>query len=260
MKIKEIKKEFEKSNNLYKVLILSFLVILTVVMFFIKYYDISINWEILGFIGVILTIRASEKSRIKQNKFEYQKEKITDEQIEFKHVIKDKVDFLDITTLENEIYLVNEENYLEATLKINTYISKLNNVENDILWFYEKGEITADSEIKEFIEKILELKKLYSENLNEYTRLLLNFNCIKMHRNYDQVLSVGDLPETLVIEINKFKKENKSIQMLYEEIKDNQFKILGDLIRIRNDKALNLYSMAQKVVEERDRWRSKRIM
>lgn len=85
MIIKELKENIGKERFI-KLLIIFGVVLLTTILYVIK-FKIEINWEImfevLGFYGVIITIKETEKARIKQNKFDYQKEKINEEQIEF---------------------------------------------------------------------------------------------------------------------------------------------------------------------------------
>ena len=254
MTIKELKEKIG-ADRFIKSSIIVGLILLTVICYLIK-LKINIKWDmiatVLGFWGVIITIKESEKTRIKQNEYDYKQEKITDEQIEFKHVIKEKIDLLDFSFIIDDFIFVNLENYQEVNFKINEYIKQLRKIDTDILWFYSRGVILSDSEIYKLLQEINCIRNKYTEELRNYSNLLSKFTIIKLNQTYDKMELTGGISEAKKKEIAEFRKNNKNIEELFEEINKNQFPILNKLIEYRDKYIYGLYDKAQRVVEERD--------
>lgn len=204
-----------------KLCIIAVLVLLTIILYLLK-NKISINWEmmatILGFVGVIITIRETEKSRIKQNRFEYQKEKINDEQIEFKKMIKEKINFLDFRDRIIHYYSISEENYYNEFLKLNTYRMQIGQIINDIYWYYDEKPFKDNKELEKFIKQMLELIIKYDDKLSKLGKVILKF------------------------------KNGKA-----KEIIDEEFKVLEDIRVFCNKNIDYLSAQAKKVIEERDK-------
>lgn len=247
----EVNKE-PGNRNFYKMCVLGGLSLLTVIVFLIKNSSLGIDWNILGFVGVILTIVISENSRVKQNKYEYKKEKIADEQIEFKHVIKEIVDLLDFSQVMQDFYGVNTTNYSEINLKVNSYRSKLAIIENDIRWYYNNGIIPRNSEAERFLKVVKEFKKFYDTKLKEYNNLVLKLGTINLLNNYGEIEYMNDLPTKLKERIGELNGENKSADELLSEVMTRELPLFLEILKFRNENIANLYKQAHKMIEERD--------
>ncbi len=245
MKIDEFKKELG-NKNFYKLCVYGSLVLLTIIAYFIKgsNIEININWELLGFIGVIITIIYTEKSRIKQNQYGYKKEKITDDQIEFKHVVKECVDILDFSKVMVHLFNVSTNNYKNMSFEVNAYRGKVVTIKNDIKWYYENGVIPENSEVEKFFDLLDEYIDYYDERLEKYSNIILKYGKIKvLEENFDM------LPRE---EITKLNPENKTFKELYEDVIEEQYNIFSDIVEFRGKNISNLYKQAHLVIEERD--------
>lgn len=143
--------------------------------------DNSIIWNaisaigtIFAFIGVIITIICTEKSRIKQNEFEYKKEKLLVKQNEFEEYLRSLEEIFDPLQLVNELNKFNENNIPEINQMIFNYISKLYNVESNFNWFFD-SEISAGDEHMKLLEKINNYREEMNKNSNELSIIIQNF-------------------------------------------------------------------------------------
>lgn len=212
MKIDELKKELG-NKNFYKLCVYGSLVLLTIIAYFIKGSNIkiNINWELLGFIGVIITIIYTEKSRIKQNKFDYQKEKINEEQIEFKKMLKEKVDFLNFTLLCEDFIETDSTNYEECIRKITSYRYRMMLIKDDIIWYYDRKTIKQNVELGKFMISIVDWINFYNDKMEIFCDILLKFGTEK---NYKKI---QDEMYEITIELNEYSINN--INSLYEQAK-----------------------------------------
>lgn len=219
MKIDELKKELG-NKNFYKLCVYGSLILLTIIAYFIKgsNIEININWELLGFIGVIITIIHTEKSRIKQNKFDYQKEKINEEQIEFKKILKEKIDFLNYITFGNDFVRIDNQNFIEGINKVNTYRYQLMMITDDILWYYDEDGIRNNNELAQLMLMLAECIIFYNSKMEKFCNIILKY---------------GEDDE-------------------YIEIQKEQFKVLDELCEYSKLNVPLLYKQAKIVIEERD--------
>lgn len=245
MKIDELKKELG-NKNFYKLCVYGSLVLLTIIAYFIKgsNIEININWDLIGFIGVIITIICTEKSRIKQNKYDYKKEKITDEQIEFKHVIKDVVDLLDFSKVMVYLFNVDMNNYKNMIFEVSGYQAKILNIKDNIKWYYEKGVIPENSEISNFFELLDEYSDYYNKKLEEYNNIILKYSKIKILQENPNILSIKEMAEV--------NPENKTLEELRKGVLDQQSEIFCEILNFGDENFSNLYKQAHLVIEERD--------
>ena len=246
-----------EKNKFYKLIIIAAFIVLTIIWFACNSFGIIIDWNMLatigGFIGVIMTIIVTENTRIKQNEYEYKIEKIKEEQNEFKHVLKEKIDLLDFSNIMNSLVYVDSDNYLEINMIIHEYRAKLLRINYDLLWYYPSGEDYCKKELILLIDKISLMTKIYNEALDEYSKLIFNFNTIKILGNYAQMEELGGLSCEMIKEIEEYRKNNKTEIEIYDEIKQNQFEILNRIMKCRNDYILQLYDQAQLVLAEREK-------
>ncbi len=245
MKIDELKKELG-NKNFYKLCVYGSLVLLTIIAYFIKgsNIEININWELLGFIGVIITIIYTEKSRIKQNQYDYKKEKIADEQIEFRHVIKESVDLLDFSKVMVYLFNVDMNNYKNMIFEVSGYQAKILNIKDNIKWYYEKGVIPENSEISNFFELLDEYLDYYNKKLEEYNNIILKYSKIKFLQENPNILSIKEMAEV--------NPENKTLEELRKGVVDQQSEIFCDILNFGDKNFSNLYKQAHLVIEERD--------
>ena len=249
MKIDEFKKELG-NKNFYKLCVYGILVLLTIIAYFIKgsNIEININWELLGFVGVIITIIYTEKSRIKQNQYDYKKEKITDEQIEFGRVVKEKVDLLDFAQIMIDLFFVDTTSYRNVTFKVDVYKSKLATMQNDIIWYYKDMAIIKNSEIDKFLDLIDGYRVFYTEKLEEYNTVILKYGILDFWNNYKG----GNVP-------SEFNIGNKTPREFSTELVNMQKEIFMKIIEYRNDNMNNLYKKAHLVIEERDNFMKEKL-
>ena len=250
MTIKELKEKIGTDRFIKISIILGF--ILLTVICYLKKLEINIEWDmiatVLGFFGVILTIKESEKSRIKQNKYDYKKEKITDEQIEFKRVIKEKVDLLDFAQKMIDLFFVDTSNYRKVTFNVDAYRSKLVTMQNDIRWYYKNNSIVKDSEIDKFLNLIDGYRVFYNKKLEEYNSILLKFGILDFWNNYRG----GNVPA-------EFDIGNKTPKEFSVELVNMQKEVFMEILEYRNDNMNNLYKQAHLVIEERDNLMKKQL-
>ena len=207
---------------------------------------------ILAFVGVIITIIVTEKSRKKQNEEDYRKEKLLAEQLEFKHVVKSQLDLLDPSIILTKSSMANNENYAQLQQNVSEYLAQIKIIELNICWYYDKTIMGNYPMLNKFIVSL----RTYIDNVNkiliEYNQVLFNFPKIQIFRLYEQMETTGLMNESRKEEFKEFKKVNQNIEILNQELIIKTNSVINEINRMNNISLANLHEQAKDVVEERN--------
>lgn len=216
-------------------------------------FDNGIMWTAIGaiggiiaFMGVIITIAYTEKSRILQNEFEFKREKLIETQIEFEKILRKEVDILDPIRIIEDINFINEKNYEEVNRKLITYNSEITTIDSYIYWFYDENMKEKTPILINFIKEI--------DNFRNYIKkeIIAMINCstnlINININNNIIESNEDNKEVFATKMQLL-ENNKE---LYNEFNINRTRIIDEIIKYRDLNLPKIQELGKKVLNERE--------
>lgn len=209
---------------------------------------------IISFWGVIMTIIYTEKSRTKQNSYDYIKNQKELELNQLKAEVKKQLDILNPTNaIEISMKTIDDDNYREISTQLNLYACKARAVLRNIYWYYDVRNISKMIKYKEFVEIATKDIAQISEIINNYTSHINNWFI-----NKSIYRSLRNLEKCTQLE-PKEKEELEKLKLIYEDVKKQneaidtilQYKI--ELIKISNERMPILENKAKEMIDERNK-------
>lgn len=216
--------------------------------------DMSIVWTAIGsigsifaFIGVIVTIKFTENSRIKQNKYEFQKEKMIQEQIEFKKELRTLLDESDPICLIQIMGKIDKDNLNMSFNFLMEYNTKIKYFETKLYWYYDKTIQGQYMKLSLFIQEFNNFKGFIEQRIKEYEQCIFNY------RQEVIKLNEKELEKMKTMNFTKSELDNReyieNVNIILEKIKNISIEIVE---YINNGKIQNLYELAKDVCIERN--------
>lgn len=228
-------------------------------------FDWGIFWDaiggfgsILGFVGVIITIIWSEKSRIKQNKYDYVKERKISNQYDFELFIKNFLDEVDPINSSVISLTSSEENYQELIINVNCYITKIKSFYSKVQWYYDNNDSTFPKKDNFFGAYDVFIDKV-TKSLNSYSDALSLYNSAILYKNYQQLKQSNMLSEEQMKQFEELKTQYDDIGHIYKEIMDKRFKELMNIVEYRNKEWFTLLEEAKEMLNEREEYIKKSL-
>lgn len=201
--------------------------------------DNSIIWSaisaigtLIAFIGVIITIIYTEKSRIKQNQYEYRKENLLMKQKEFEEYSRSLEKIFDPIKIADEIIKFDGNNNIEINQIILTYISNLYNIEFSFNWFFD-NEISCDGVHIELLKEINNYREEIKNIVNEINTTIKEFY-LKKVKILEQCIESGNCKKG-DDEINKelfcVREKLSNISKKIMDFRNLHLPILNNLLR-----------------------------
>lgn len=132
--------------------------------------------SILALMGIIITIRYTENSRIKQNEYEYKKQQLLEEHVEFKKEVKKQLEILDPIRIIVETNRINDAcNYIDIIEKLNNYSLEIKSIDYKIYWYYNRTLQGNYIELNKFINELNIFIDYIVEKVNEYNKCLSDY-------------------------------------------------------------------------------------
>lgn len=208
---------------------------------------------IIAFLGVVITIICTEKTRIKQNKYDYIKSQKELELSQFKTEVKHQLDILNpMNAIEISMNTLNDDNYRDISTQLDIYACKVKAIPWNIHWYYDNNIIYRMSKYKEFMEIVSKDIEQITQIINNYTSYIVNWFLNKnIYRN------LRDLEKCTALEPNE-KKQLEQLKLIYEDInKQNEsIKVFlnykMELVKLSNERMPILENKAKEMIEERN--------
>lgn len=141
-------------------------------------------------------------------------------------MLKEKIDFLNSVNFCIDFLCITKDNYIEGVKKINDYRAKMMLIKDEVFWYYDKHPGPTHPELTNFMIMIANYIVFYNEKLGDLCDILLKYG-----QPYD-----------------------------YKKIQERHIEIMDVLDCYSKEKIPLLYEQAKKVVEERDKMVSKKII
>lgn len=225
-------------------------------------FDMSIIWAaigalggiiaiIVGFAGVKLTIRKENEARIKQNEYDYQKENLLNEQIEFKKMLKNELDKMNPVKLIELVASAKENNFIDVINEINSYNIELKCIEYNISWYYNNT--INGLEIHRFLEMVEQHRTFIISKISSYINCISKYIFVKKYKNYFEIEKLGGkLSEQEKAEFEKLKRTYSNVDKIYEEQLNESRKISQEIVDYINANRFgDLEIKAKEVIKER---------
>ncbi len=194
-------------------------------------FDNSIMWTAIGaiggiiaFIGVIITIVYTEKSRMHQNEFEFKREKLIETQIEFENVLRKEVDILDPIRIIEEESFISEKNYEEVNRKMLNYNSEINMIDSYIYWFYDESMGNGFPNLVNFINEIDSFRNYMKKEISEIIKCNMNLTSINEF-NVNRTKIINEIINYRELNLPKIQELGKKVLNEREQIIKNKLAI-----------------------------------
>lgn len=208
--------------------------------------------SILAFIGVIITIKCSEKTRFKQNQYEYYKNQKEEEELEFEREVKKQLDILNpINAIEIMTTVLNDNNYNEINNLLTIYICKIKRCYINIHWYNNNLNINGMKKYNEFGNLLCKKTDQISKIITCYTSYVTNWY---LKNSIYKDLKKIDSQKALE---NDEKKEYETLKSIYDnpqksqELIDTIGKYTMELVEISNNEMFILQTKAKEMIQER---------
>jgi hypothetical protein len=218
-------------------------------------FDNSIMWTaisaiggIIAFIGVIITIVYTEKSRKYQNEFEFKREKLIETQNEFEKVLRKEVDILDPIRIIEDVNFLSEKNYEEVNRKLITYNSEITTIDSYIYWFYDENMGSGFPNLVKFINEIDCFRKYVKKEIVAIMNCITNLININMNNNIIENNATNKNEEIISKKIQLLEDNKK----LYNEFNVNRTRIIDEIIKYRELNLPKIQELGKKVLNERE--------
>lgn len=210
---------------------------------------------IIAFLGVIITIVCTEKSRIRQNNYDYIKNQKELELSQFKKEVKHQLDILNPTNaIEISMKALNDDNYREISTQLNLYACKIKAVLWNIHWYYDDSIINKMNKYKEFMDIATKDIEQITQIINSYTTYIVNW-----FLNKSIYRTLRDLEKCTQLEPNE-KKQLEQLKLIYEDTnKQNEsinvlLNYKMELVKLSNERMPILENKAKEMIEERNNY------
>lgn len=266
-------KEFKQKNKHYRKIILAIVIIIAVIALItmhwgkIKYifyndngnFSNDILWSAFGaivsvftIVGVIVTIRYTEHSRRKQNEYEFHKQQLLEEHIEFKKEVKKQLEVLDPIRILSEVLKSNDLRDIQIfTDRLNSYMTEIKSIDYKIYWYYNRTMQGSYIQLNSFISELNTFIEYMEEKINDYCSCLEKYMKCDIYNRYLKIEKSGLMDEEEKNKFQKIREENPTQLLDINNWVNETTEIKGKIIKYRNERWSNIVEKAKLMIEER---------
>lgn len=138
--------------------------------------------SIIAFLGMIYTILYTEKTRKKQNDYEYKKQQMLDQQGKFNDQVMNTVVEIDPIKFIEIIARADVNNFLKIGQELTVYMASLRRVEYQLNWHYKKNEIITKKQ-SDFSKELNNIISLIEQCILDYSTKISPVYCDYIEKN-----------------------------------------------------------------------------